>query len=91
MHRHVAIVLDRIRHIEPLNLPRVAKQQPVVRLLVLEPRLDALAEHSVLVPDAVAPRGQVGGGHGVEEASCQAAEAAVAERRVSLLHKNANL
>lgn len=36
MHRHVAIELDGIAHIQALNLPGVAKVQPVVRLLMLE-------------------------------------------------------
>jgi hypothetical protein len=44
-----------------------------------------LAEHAVLVANAVPPRRQVERGHGVEEAGREAAEAAVAERGVALV------
>ena len=52
---------------------------------MLEPVHDGLPEHAVLVPDAVPPGGQVQPGHGVQKARGQAAQAAVAQRRVALL------
>ncbi len=36
MYGDMSVELDGIRHIQTLNLPRVAKIQPVVRLLMLE-------------------------------------------------------
>ena len=36
MHRHMPVELDGVAHIQPLNLPGVAKVEPVVRLLMLE-------------------------------------------------------
>ena len=36
MHRHVPVELDGVAHIQPLYLPRIAKVEPVVWLLVLE-------------------------------------------------------
>ena len=44
-----------------------------------------LSEHAVLIADAVAPGRQVQGGHGVQEAGCQAAKASIAQSRISLL------
>eukprot|EP00955_Chlamydomonas_euryale_P106686 365720-Chlamydomonas_euryale.AAC.13 len=72
----MAVKLDGVLHDEALNLPRVAKVEPVVGLLMLEPIDDALAEH------AIESR------HRVEEAGRQAAKAAIAERRVSLPLRN---
>ena len=43
-----------------------------------------LLEHAILVADAVAPAGQVEGGHGIDEAGGQPAQAAVAESGVLL-------
>ena len=44
-----------------------------------------LTEHAVGVADAIAPRGEVEGGHRVEKARCQAAEATVAQRSIAFL------
>ena len=74
------VELHRVADVEPLDLPRVAEVEPVIRLLVLEAVDDRLAEHAVLVADAVAPGGQVEGGHGVEEAGGEAAEACGGEK-----------
>ena len=68
-----------------LDLPRVAAQQPVLRLLHLAAAFDALAEGAVLVAQAVADHRQLEGGAGIEKAGGQPAEAAVAQRRVRLL------
>ena len=43
-----------------------------------------LLEHAILVADAVAPARQVEGGHGVQEAGCQAAQASISQRCVLL-------
>ena len=43
-----------------------------------------LLEHAILVADAVAPAGQVEGGHGVNKAGCQAAQASIAQRCILL-------
>ena len=44
-----------------------------------------LSEHAVLIANAIAPGRQVQGGHGVQEAGCQAAKAPIAQSRISLL------
>ena len=59
--------------------------QPVVGLLDLLAGDDALAEHAVLVADAVAEHRQLQRRAGIEEAGREAAEAAVAEAGVGLL------
>mmetsp|Transcript_6587 Transcript_6587/g.16993 ORF Transcript_6587/g.16993 Transcript_6587/m.16993 type:complete len:433 (-) Transcript_6587:446-1744(-) len=82
--RHVPVELHWVGHMGPLDLPRVSEGEPVVRLLLLEAVRDHLAEHAVLVADAVAPGGQVEGGHGVEKAGGEPAQAAVTQRRVAL-------
>ena len=72
-HAHVPVEFHGVADVEPLDLPGVAEVEPVVGLLVLEPVDDRLAEHAVLVADAVAPGGEVERGHGVEEAGREAA------------------
>jgi hypothetical protein len=44
-----------------------------------------LSEHAVAVADAVAPCRQVEGGHGVQEAGCQATQASIAQCCIPLL------
>lgn len=44
-----------------------------------------LAEHAVLVPDAIAPARQVQGGHGINEAGSQPAKSAIAQGSILLL------
>jgi hypothetical protein len=83
----VTIVLDSVRHVEPFDLPRVAKHEPVVGLLMLESVANVLSEHSVLVADAVAPRGQVQRGHRVQEASSEPTEASVPESCIAFLRE----
>ena len=68
----------------PLHLPRVTDLEPVVGVLLLDAVLDGLLEQAVLVAEAVAPRGEIQRGDGVEEARGEAAETAVAESHVAL-------
>ena len=51
----MTIKLDGVRNVQALDLPGVAEHEPVVRLLMLEPVLDVLPEHPVLVPNTVSP------------------------------------
>mmetsp|Transcript_30409 Transcript_30409/g.54460 ORF Transcript_30409/g.54460 Transcript_30409/m.54460 type:complete len:268 (-) Transcript_30409:180-983(-) len=81
----MTIVFDVISNLRALNLPRISKVEPVVGLLVLEPILDGLPKHAVLVADAVSPCRQVESGHRVKKASSQAAETAVSQRSIALL------
>mmetsp|Transcript_41521 Transcript_41521/g.96930 ORF Transcript_41521/g.96930 Transcript_41521/m.96930 type:complete len:774 (+) Transcript_41521:686-3007(+) len=80
-----AVEGDRVRDVKALDLPGVAVRQPRVGELDLDAILDALLEHTVLITDTVAPSRQVEGGHRVEEAGGEAAEATVAEGCVLLL------
>ncbi len=80
-----AVELDAAGMLGPFQLPGVALAQPVIGLLDLAAVLDALAEHAVLVADAVAHHRQLQGGATIEEAGRQPAEAAVAETGVVLV------
>ena len=64
--------------------PRVAAATPVVRGFLLLAIVKGLAEQTILVIEAVAGRRLPHGRHGVEEAGCQTAQAAVTQRRVGL-------
>ena len=64
------------------ELPRCSVDQPRVRVLDLAAIDDRLREHAVLIAHAVSPRREFERGHRVEEAGCEAAEAAIAERGV---------
>ena len=68
-----------------LDLPGVTLGEPFVGHLDLAPIDDFLLEEAVAVAHAVAVAGDSLVGHRVEEARGEAAESAVAERRVGLL------
>jgi hypothetical protein len=80
----VAAEVHAVADAGPRELPRRAVVQPGIGVLDLPAALDALREHAELVADAVAVRGQPERGHRIEEARGQAAEAAIAQRRVGL-------
>ena len=69
---------------QPLELPWIAAGEPVLWSFLLPAVANDLAEKAVVVADAVAVRGDLKGRHAVHEAGGEAAEAAVAERRVRL-------
>ncbi len=69
----------------PDDLPRVGSTQPVVGVLDLPAVGDLLAEHAVLVAQAVADRGDLQRRQRVDEAGGQPAQAAVAQAGVGLL------
>src|SRR5262249_61050935 len=75
---------DRIFRFKPLELPGIAEGKPALRLLLLTAVDDLLHEQAVLVPDAVAERGDRERGHAVHVAGRETAEAAVAERGIGL-------
>mmetsp|Transcript_56733 Transcript_56733/g.135121 ORF Transcript_56733/g.135121 Transcript_56733/m.135121 type:complete len:509 (-) Transcript_56733:400-1926(-) len=83
--RGVAVEAHRVGHVRPGNLEGAAVAQPIVRALHLSAILDVLLEHSIAVPDAVAPAREGECCHGVQEARGQSAEAAVPERGIILL------
>ena len=64
--------------------PHLTAGQPVVGLFLLPAVHDLLLEDAVLVQDGVAGAGDAGGGHAVQVAGGQTAQAAVAEARVGL-------
>src|ERR1700676_3858856 len=80
-----AIEADPHRLVEPGNLPRIAPLQPVVRPFLLPAVADRLAEDAVFVAQAVTHRRQLHGGHGIEEAGGETAEAAIAQAGIGLL------
>jgi len=74
----------RVAQLGAHELPGIAVDQPVIGLLDLLPVDDPLAEHAVLVAQAVAHAGQADRGDGVHEAGRQPAQAAIAQRGVGL-------
>jgi hypothetical protein len=81
----VTAELDLVGDLEPLELPDVAGNEPVLGLLDLPAVVEALAEKAVLVADAVAVGGNAEGRHRIHEAGGEPAEAAVAEGGVAFL------
>ncbi len=75
---------DVVEHLGPLELPGIARGQPVLRRLGLPAVLDQLAEQAVVVADAIAVGGHRQAGHALHETGGQAAQPAVAQRRVGL-------
>ena len=73
------------RLIAALNFPRVTVTQPAVRILHLITVDNALLEHTVFIPDAVAVSRIVKRGKTVKETGCKPAEAAVAKTGIRLL------
>ena len=76
---------DRVDLLGPRGLPGVAEEQPVVRALHLVAVADLLAEHAVLVTDAVTAGGEALGSERIEKTGRQATQAAVAQAGVVLL------
>ena len=75
----VAVEPDDLEVVGSGELPRVAVEGPVVGLLDLIAILEGLLEDPELVPDAIAHRGHVQGGQGVEQAGGQPAQAPVSQ------------
>ena len=69
--------------------PHLTAGQPVVGALLLPAVHDLLLEDAVLVQDGVAGAADIGGGHAVQIAGSQAAQAAVAQTCIRLFLKNA--
>ena len=79
-----AAEMDVVDDFGPRELPRVAERQPVLGIFLLPAVLDHLAEQPVVVADAVAVSGYAEARHAFHEAGGEAAETAIAERRVGL-------
>ena len=75
---------DQMGGVRPRDLPWIAEGQPVLRIFLLPAIVDDLAEHPVIVADAVAVRGDAQCRHALHEAGGQPAEAAIAQRGVML-------
>jgi hypothetical protein len=71
--------------IEPDDFPGIGTAQPVVRLFVLPSVADGLLKDSVFIAKAIAHGRQIHGGHRFDEASRQAAEAAIAQTGIGFL------
>ena len=76
---------NRDRAVIPNDLPRVSFLEPGVGVFDLPAVFEVLAEHPVVVTQAVTVGGVVEGRQRIEEARCQPAETAVAETGVRLL------
>ena len=80
----LAVELDLDALVRVAFEPDLAAGQPVVGLFLLPAVHDFLFEDAVLVQDGIAGARDAGGGHAVQIAGGQAAEAAVAKARVRL-------
>ncbi len=78
-------VMDDLR---PLELPRIAEGQPVLRVFLLRAVLDHLAEQAVVVADAVAAGRDGERRHAFHKARREAPQAAIAERGVRFGHEH---
>ncbi len=81
---HPAVELDGIDYLCTGEFPGIAIAQPVVRVLHLAAVLQALGEHAILIANAVTVTGNAQGGHGVQEAGRQPAQAAIAQGGIGL-------
>ena len=81
---HMATELHPVHHLGAGKLPRVALGQPVVGNLDLPTVHNGLAEHAVVVADAVAKARNIERGHGVQKTGRQAPQAAVTQSCVRL-------
>mmetsp|Transcript_54176 Transcript_54176/g.137641 ORF Transcript_54176/g.137641 Transcript_54176/m.137641 type:complete len:385 (+) Transcript_54176:1553-2707(+) len=82
---HMAAEAHGVGHILAGNLEAVLLRKPIVRHLNLATIHDLLLEETVVVADSVAPKRQILRRARVQEASRQATQATVAERRVRLI------
>ena len=64
------------------DAPGIAETGPVIRSLHLETVLNVLLEQAVLVADAIAIQRQLQRCSGIQEAGCQTAQAAIAQRSI---------
>ena len=66
--QHMAAELHAVHHLGPREFPGVALGQPVVRYLHLAAVHNGLAEHAVVIPNAVAITRDIEGGHSIQKA-----------------------
>ena len=69
----------------PGNLPGIGVAKPIVGVFLLPAIHDGLFEHAVLVAQAIAGCRKLHGGHRVQEAGRESAQASVAQARVRFL------
>lgn len=94
---HIQLIRPGVLGVHTLACPVIAtasgKKVLCAQFLVLTGRLEAsvwsmtgsdLLEHAILVADAIAPAGQVQGGHRVNEAGSQAPQATISKGRILL-------
>ena len=81
---HRSAEADGVGDLGPRELPRIARRQPVLGKFHLLAVLQHLAKDAVVVSDAVAVRRNPERRHALHEAGGEAAEAAIAQRRVGL-------
>ena len=83
--RHRAAQAHGVSGLGPREFPGCAAHQPGVRPFSLCAVDKRLLEHTELIAQAVAKRWQPQRGHGIQEASRQATQAAVTQRGIGLL------
>ena len=81
---HMTAELHPVHHLGPGKFPWVALRQPVVGNLDLPTVHNGLAEHAVVVADAVTKARNIERGHGVQKTGRQPPQAAVAQSRIRL-------
>ena len=81
---HMTAELHPVHHLGPRKFPWVALRQPIVGNLDLPTVHNGLAEHAVVVADAVTKARNIERGHGVQKTGRQPPQAAVAQSRIRL-------
>ena len=81
---HMAAELHPVHHLGAGKFPWVALGQPVIGNFDLPTVHNGLAEHAVVVADAVAKAWNIERGHGVQKTGRQPPQAAVAQSRIRL-------
>jgi hypothetical protein len=76
--------MDPVDHLRPLELPRIARREPVLGQLVLPALGQDLSEQSVVVADAVAVGRDLQGRHAVHKTGSKPPKTAVSEGSIGL-------
>src|SRR5262249_16185138 len=80
-----AVELDLHLLMLPTNFPRIGIGEQVVGMLPLPAIHERLAEHAVLITEAITGGGQLHGGHRVEETRSKPAQTSVAQTGIRFL------
>ena len=84
LHLNAATVAHAVGEFGALEFPRVLARQPVIGHLDLTPVDDGLAEHAIVVANAITHARHTQGRHRIEETGGQPAQTAIAQCGIGL-------